>query len=830
MPLLNTHILSHRRLTAEHDALEQKFLRSITLCVCLSSLILAQSEGAWFPVGVTPVLAVLAYFVTDRRHWFSLPIYAANILGGLAAMATLTEFFTGDIEGKLLSGAHMLVYLTWIVLLMRKGIRQFWWLSALSVLQLAVASVLTREAVFGASLAGMLLLLIWTLSVFTLYRVRGLVTADSLTDGTSSLPADSLAGEQGDAVSARPVLVRNGLQIDASESWTGWRFCGIVLWTFLGSLVVASVVFAAFPRIWVDSPLAPVTGGRNAFQHRTGFTEAVQLGEIGEIMQSDTRVMQFSIRELKSGRPVTVEQFISAMGFDELRFRGNVLSRYENGRWSRPPSRDDRPLNSSQSQYVIERANPFAVSITQDPPVGRFAFAVMPLVDAVSITAGGSLGAELSQRQRTQTLLHRDADARADFPVTYEIYCPRIDLTNSDAVRPWTLSEVVRWLRNSQDLNQRELDELDQSVRNEALTPQLGRNLPKLVAVAETICRGDDTIFPDAATCVARTLEYLSQSGEFTYSLNQRSQDPGLDPVEDFLVNHKTGHCEYFASSCALMLQAVGVPARVVNGFKGSEVNTVSGQHEVKQKHAHTWVEAWVDGHWVTVDPTPASAREENVMAADSLSWLTDLRGALTDQWYLLIQRMSLERQQALIQPAVKAAKEAAEVISKQGLLAAAKLFFREYVMSPKKWFSVQGGLVTFVLLLLTALIVRRRPWRILFQIAAFLRQRFSRRGRAARSVIRFYESFREICERHGLPLSETSTALENAIAARHFFAHILTSEDVAVIPERVAAAFNSVRFGEAELSPEQASSIRNDVQVLARALEAGPLSGNGVA
>ncbi|MEZ6061365.1 MAG: DUF3488 and transglutaminase-like domain-containing protein [Planctomycetaceae bacterium] len=808
----------HRQAVRRQNGLERRFLRSITMCVCLSSIILSRAEGVWFPVGVTPVLAVLAYLITDRRDWFSLPIYAANVLGGMAAIATAMEFFAGDIEGKLLSGAHMLVYLTWIVLMMKKGIRQFWWLSALSVLQLAVASVLTREAAFGASLIGMLLLLIWTLSLFTLFRVR-MISTGSAAEADSLIVADSLA-EGYRRSAAGPVLVRNSVQIDAGESWTGWRFHGIVVSTFAGSLTVAAVVFAAFPRIWVDSPLAPTERDRSAYHHRTGFTEEVQLGEIGEILQSDSRVLQFSIRELNTGRPVSIEQFSTAMGFDELRLRGNVLSNYVKGRWSRGASRTDRPVDSSQRfPALTESANPFAIRITQDPPIGTFAFAVMPLVNAVSISSRG----ELAQREKTQTLIHTLADRRSDVPVTYEIHCPRLDPSDPQTAKLWVLSDVVAWLRNSPGPGDAEKRLRNRDVREEALTPKLREEMPKLVELAESICRTETGVSDDPAECADRILKFLNASGEFTYSLNQNVSDRSLDPVEDFLLNHKIGHCEYFASSCALMLQAVDVPARIVNGFKGSEVNTVTGEHEVKQKHAHTWVEAWIDGHWATLDPTPASAREETVASTASLSWLTDLRGAFTDKWFAVVQNMNLERQKALIKPAVDAIRNSAEVVKKQGLLSAAKLFFVEYVMSPQKWFSWQGGVITFVLLSLLAFLIRRKPWRILLAAAAALRRRFSRTSRAARSVIRFYESFREICERHGLPLSDSNTALENAIAARHFFAHILTTEELQVIPERVAAAFNSVRFGAAELSPEQASAIRSDVNLLARSLDSGP-------
>ena len=74
-----------------------------------------------------------------------------------------------------------------------------------------------------------------------------------------------------------------------------------------------------------------------------------------------------------------------------------------------------------------------------------------------------------------------------------------------------------------------------------------------------------------------RALEiYLRDSGEFGYTLEMNVVDPSLDPVEDFLVNRKEGHCEYFASALALLLRSIDIPARMVNGFKGGDWNELT--------------------------------------------------------------------------------------------------------------------------------------------------------------------------------------------------------------------------------------------------------------
>lgn len=79
-------------------------------------------------------------------------------------------------------------------------------------------------------------------------------------------------------------------------------------------------------------------------------------------------------------------------------------------------------------------------------------------------------------------------------------------------------------------------------------------------------------------------------------------------PVSDFLFDHKTGHCEYFATSLAMMLRSQGIPTRMQIGFISHDYNPVTGFYEVKGSNAHAWVSAYVDGAWVVLEGTAAYA------------------------------------------------------------------------------------------------------------------------------------------------------------------------------------------------------------------------------
>ncbi|HZV98697.1 MAG TPA: transglutaminase domain-containing protein, partial [Methylophilaceae bacterium] len=81
------------------------------------------------------------------------------------------------------------------------------------------------------------------------------------------------------------------------------------------------------------------------------------------------------------------------------------------------------------------------------------------------------------------------------------------------------------------------------------------------------------------------------------------------DPMDDFLFNTRRGFCEHYAGSFVYLMRAAGVPARVITGYQGGDVNPVGNYLIVRQSDAHAWAEVWLQGRgWVRVDPTASVA------------------------------------------------------------------------------------------------------------------------------------------------------------------------------------------------------------------------------
>lgn len=98
-------------------------------------------------------------------------------------------------------------------------------------------------------------------------------------------------------------------------------------------------------------------------------------------------------------------------------------------------------------------------------------------------------------------------------------------------------------------------------------------------------------------------LEDYFRKGNFRYSL--QGLPTGDHAIEQFLFETRQGHCEFFASSFAIVARAAGIPTRLVGGYLGGEYNELGGYYLVTEQMAHAWVEVFLTGRgWVRVDPS----------------------------------------------------------------------------------------------------------------------------------------------------------------------------------------------------------------------------------
>ena len=91
----------------------------------------------------------------------------------------------------------------------------------------------------------------------------------------------------------------------------------------------------------------------------------------------------------------------------------------------------------------------------------------------------------------------------------------------------------------------------------------------------------------------------------FYYSLKPPVSE-NINDYSDFFFKIKEGYCEHYAGTFVILARLAGIPARIVTGYLGGELNSVGDFYEFKQQDAHAWVEIWDGSEWIEYDPTLA--------------------------------------------------------------------------------------------------------------------------------------------------------------------------------------------------------------------------------
>jgi hypothetical protein len=223
----------------------------------------------------------------------------------------------------------------------------------------------------------------------------------------------------------------------------------------------------------------------------------------------------------------------------------------------------------------------------------------------------------------------------------------------------------------------------------------------------------------------------------------------------------------------AVMLRAQGVPSRVATGFQSGYFNDVSGLYVIRASDAHAWVEAWIDGRWITFDPTPAAPAASRAWLSSRLNMYLDAADHAWQEW---VVSYDLTRQVAM------AAKFEAALRSWNYPDAAPNRNWRMLLVNgAKSW-----GAATLAGILLVAALAFFGPryWRM-WRSHARLRQ-IIRSGGSPSDASVLYERMLEVLARRGFHKPSWFTPSE-------FARHLPVSETgVAEFTE----VYNSVRFG----------------------------------
>jgi len=551
---------------------------------------------------------------------------------------------------------------------------------------------------------------------------------------------------------------------DRSEPYRGLFDLAFVFAT----IRVAGITLALGGLIFLAMPRRMMSGSSNSSdavgKHLSGFDDEVQLGQLGEILENDSVVMSIETVDLAGKR------IVPNRAGPEQRWRGVTLDRYGKGRWRRPKLRmSGYSFGASNGRLPVIRQ-----LIKLEPTDNPVLFGLRPVVNFDSVEKRFQ-----PQLNEIDGSMFRE-DGRA-VPVEYRI----------DSVMDTDLAQGGEAFPTDDYLNF--LVEVPQDV------------LEKIGPIAEEVVKDID---PSDARSRARALdEYLRSPGSgYRYTLAMDVVDPSVDPAVDFILNRKEGHCEYFATALTLLVRSVGIPARMVNGFKGGDYNAMAGLTTVRQKHAHSWVEALVEpkarrdskAFWITLDPTPADQRNASVAKVGGMIGnfreITDL---IRYVWVFYVVGFNADRQERFLYRPIRAL--IAEAIRGFGMIGETLKVWLSFP-SMESFFSLRGFAVSFAALVLLAGLIRlmiglaRWIWRL---------GRGRKADLSAQSVgDSFYRRLLQLLETSGISRPAAETPREFARRAAQFLAgHGSGNEVVADVPPLVVDAFYRIRFGDHPLS-----------------------------
>ena len=865
---------------------------TLVVLVLISSLLLGMSMESMRMIAIGSAGAALGYLVTDWFKFFSIKGVLANIASIVILFLAMKNFFYEDGMGKLISVANLLVYLQTVLMFQEKTPRLIWQILVLSLLQVVVAAIFSLNFEAGLlfflyfAVVGLAMVLqsIYTDAFGIQTRNRRSASRWGLRSQSASLGfADSHSRNS----SSEPIVF---FDPPAEQGPTVRPLVFQLLMWLVVSGVFTSILFFFVPR-----HSTPWFGPTRVKVSSTGVSKSVDLDERGLITQSNKLVFRAEFENAKTGDPISLVN-------NPPYFRGLALSNLviEDGKtnWRAPHDRvfsdvyqTIPSVNSSRSR-ILQKVS---LEDSTDPLI----YGLMPFYRSRKTPRELLFCHEISALTRcktqetiglapysylAETLVGKNGKFLDAWPyvsntASYQRKPMSADppqrqwLTQMDPERYPSLvgladhieSKLVDQYKDSDKDVGPELTkiDMDQVRKNINLAADGARELA-LATLPEKLRRWVRTRFglPDSSLRELRQQsdqlprllllkemeKHFLQPGRFKYTLDFRKvkRNDKLDPIEDFVRNHRQGHCELFASALTVMLRHKKIPARLVVGFHGAKENTLLGGYMVREKNAHAWVEAYLrpqdctsemfesgqagpGGAWLRLDPTPPSPSSQDTGVGEEA---IDLARTAWDEYVLGMENQSTENAAALNGPISHFLKNLD-----------VKLWDRRFTSFSRALNSTLTKYIIGAVLLLiffamwlqnvlagqAALASKtRKPGRLRRLLAGAISiiapklGQWVREGTVQGKSVAFYYRMTEMLEQHQFVRSPSQTHREFAGEVSAAFNSHPESGLISSTVVEVTELFNEVRFGNKDLESDLVNQIEISLSELDLALQHG--------
>lgn len=711
----------------------ETFFRLVSYAAVFCGFLALWVSGTFGIVGTVVFVGIMiaAWFLEDSRWQISEKIGTALIVLALPLFYLVWRFELISLYGAetVIAGilARMILALTAIKLLQKKGDRDWIFLYLMAFFEVLLAAGLSISAMYLVTFLAYLLVMVCSIIAFEMRKTAREVETKTTINKK----------EEPSAFISTAVVPARRLPTTS-----------IALIVFI--VMLAAPLFFMLPRVG-GAGFGGKQGGLNT---QTGFSDLVRLGGIGRIQQNNEVVMRVKL----DGNGVEP---------GGLYFRGTALDTFDNQAWSRARNVTKEPFVRGEREFI-----------QIDQPAGRDSLSIQtiylePLDTAVLFALPKAVAV-----QSSFPLIEKDNYGALTFRrnyerVTYKVLSDR-SLPDTSRLREDNTGyghESQNYLQLPESYDKRIFD------------------------LAYSIASREKNRY-DKASAIEKYLQ-----NNFGYTLEQKAG--GDEPVADFLFNVREGHCEYFATAMAVMLRTQGIATRIVNGFHGGEYNETADMTVVRQSNAHSWVEVYFpkENVWVPFDPTPFSG-EAAAASTGIVGQFNKYVEALEAFWIQYFVAFDNQEQRSLVKTLRNGFVE--YQAQSASYFTHAQDIFAEWWKEVRGDKGMQSSLaaigyaVVYIVggimgILLFVWVVRK--------IAKMnLWQRIRSRSKPQRrdSVVEFYERMQQSLEKKGISRQPFQTPLE--------FAFGLGSAEVVGITEK----YNRVRFGERELSSDEADEIED--------------------
>lgn len=505
------------------------------------------------------------------------------------------------ISSKVVALVHMTLFVSAAKLFQDKRDRDWVFLYLIAFFQILLAASLTFNASFVASLVVYIFFFVSTLAAFEIKRSRREVLATGDEEITRRPDGKSAEKPLAGTRNRGAVEARRKAKAGNPNSRMRYLFAASMAQLFLVTTLTLPLFFM-IPRFGGNA----LSSSFGDLESVSGFSDTVRLGDVASIKTSSRVVMRVKL-DRPPGR--------------WLHWRGIALDHYDGRSWTLTRFKDSEQNVSQDASgtgmrlgqdngflrsYAINgpdgnpyntgsQAFPGALFAAEaDANIVRQDFYLEPLNVGTLFAAGKLLRIRgpmrllkvFSSSRCVSSPLH---GSRIMYSAWSDTHRPSEEELRADSAQEeWDLPNVPENL----------FLQLPGSRDHVALDPRI----PKL---AREITSGAPTQYDKAKAIES----YLKRN--YGYTLNLRLTTG--DPLAEFLFETKEGHCEYFATAMVILLRSLHIPARVVNGFQMGEYNDLNEYYTVRERDAHSWVEAYFPGAhaWIEFDPTPSAGMND---------------------------------------------------------------------------------------------------------------------------------------------------------------------------------------------------------------------------